>query len=69
MAVLAQGTDSEIVAPKGARRRHRRRTIDGPRFIWWNFVSSRKHRIEQAKKIGPGSGWGTSRGSRMDSLP
>jgi hypothetical protein len=21
----------------------------GPRFIWWNFVSSRKERIEQAK--------------------
>ena len=24
-------------------------TMDGPRFIWWNFVSSRKERIEQAK--------------------
>jgi redox-sensitive bicupin YhaK (pirin superfamily) len=23
--------------------------MDGPRFIWWNFVSSRKERIEQAK--------------------
>lgn len=23
--------------------------MDGPRFIWWNFVSSRKDRIEQAK--------------------
>lgn len=23
--------------------------LDGPRFIWWNFVSSRKERIEQAK--------------------
>jgi hypothetical protein len=21
----------------------------GPRFIWWNFVSSRRERIEQAK--------------------
>jgi redox-sensitive bicupin YhaK (pirin superfamily) len=24
-------------------------TLDGPRHIWWNFVSSRKDRIEQAK--------------------
>jgi redox-sensitive bicupin YhaK (pirin superfamily) len=23
--------------------------IDGPRYIWWNFVSSSKERIEQAK--------------------
>jgi redox-sensitive bicupin YhaK (pirin superfamily) len=25
-------------------------TMDGPRHIWWNFVSSSKERIEQAKK-------------------
>jgi redox-sensitive bicupin YhaK (pirin superfamily) len=24
--------------------------LDGPRHIWWNFVSSRKDRIEQAKE-------------------
>jgi redox-sensitive bicupin YhaK (pirin superfamily) len=24
-------------------------TADGPRYIWWNFVSSSKDRIEQAK--------------------
>jgi redox-sensitive bicupin YhaK (pirin superfamily) len=23
--------------------------MDGPRHIWWNFVSSHKERIEQAK--------------------
>jgi redox-sensitive bicupin YhaK (pirin superfamily) len=23
--------------------------LDGPRHLWWNFVSSRKERIEQAK--------------------
>jgi hypothetical protein len=23
--------------------------MDGPRHIWWNFVSSRKERIERAK--------------------
>jgi redox-sensitive bicupin YhaK (pirin superfamily) len=34
--------DSRIVCLGGA-------TADGPRHIWWNFVSSRKDRIEQAK--------------------
>jgi hypothetical protein len=24
-------------------------TMDGPRHLWWNFVSSRPERIEQAK--------------------
>ena len=24
--------------------------MDGPRYIWWNFVSSRPERIEQAKE-------------------
>jgi redox-sensitive bicupin YhaK (pirin superfamily) len=24
-------------------------TLDGPRHVWWNFVSSRRERIEQAK--------------------
>jgi redox-sensitive bicupin YhaK (pirin superfamily) len=34
--------DSRIVCLGGA-------TADGPRHIWWNFVSSRKDRIEEAK--------------------
>jgi redox-sensitive bicupin YhaK (pirin superfamily) len=25
-------------------------TMEGPRYIWWNFVSSRKERIEEAKE-------------------
>jgi redox-sensitive bicupin YhaK (pirin superfamily) len=35
--------------------------MDGPRFIWWNFVSSRKDRIEQAK-----ADW---KSARFDSVP
>ena len=35
--------------------------MDGPRFIWWNFVASRKDRIEQAK-----ADW---RAARFDSVP
>jgi redox-sensitive bicupin YhaK (pirin superfamily) len=50
MAVLASGADVEI---------HTRETstvmlvggakLDGARLIWWNFVSSSRERIEQAK--------------------
>ncbi|HWL05254.1 MAG TPA: pirin family protein [Xanthobacteraceae bacterium] len=35
-------TDAKLVALGGA-------VMDGPRHIWWNFVSSRKDRIETAK--------------------
>jgi redox-sensitive bicupin YhaK (pirin superfamily) len=35
--------------------------MDGPRYIWWNFVSSRKERIEQAK-----ADW---KAARFDSVP
>lgn len=36
-------------------------TMDGPRYIWWNFVSSRSDRIEQAK-----ADW---QAGRFDSVP
>jgi len=35
--------------------------LDGPRHIWWNFVSSRKERIEQAKE-----NW---KAGRFDTVP
>ena len=35
--------------------------MDGPRYIWWNFVSSRKERIEQAK-----ADWSAA---RFDTVP
>jgi redox-sensitive bicupin YhaK (pirin superfamily) len=39
---IAAVTDAHFVIVGGA-------PMDGPRHIWWNFVSSRKERIEQAK--------------------
>ena len=50
LVVLAEGVEVEVRAPfsatlmllGGAK-------MDGPRFIWWNFVSSSKERIERAK--------------------
>src|SRR5262245_4113044 len=50
LAVLEEGGETEVRAPfsatlmllGGAK-------MDGSRFIWWNFVSSSKERIERAK--------------------
>jgi redox-sensitive bicupin YhaK (pirin superfamily) len=39
---IMAATDAHFVIVGGA-------PMDGPRHIWWNFVSSRKERIEQAK--------------------
>jgi redox-sensitive bicupin YhaK (pirin superfamily) len=39
---ITAATDAQLVVLGGA-------AMDGPRYIWWNFVSSRKDRIEQAK--------------------
>ncbi len=33
--------------------------MDGPRHIWWNFVSSRKERIEEAKQAWRSARFGT----------
>ncbi len=50
MAVLAPGAAATIAAPRGARYVViGGAPLDGPRTIWWNFVSSSKERIEQAK--------------------
>jgi len=51
LAVLAAGPAVEVRAPfsatlmllGGAK-------MDGPRFIWWNFVASSRERIERAKE-------------------
>jgi hypothetical protein len=40
--VVQAASDAHIVVVGGA-------AMDGPRHIWWNFVSSRKDRIEAAK--------------------
>jgi redox-sensitive bicupin YhaK (pirin superfamily) len=46
--------DARVVLVGGA-------AMDGPRHIWWNFVSSRKERIDQAK-----ADW---KQGRFDSVP
>ena len=42
-ATLRAETDARLVLLGG-------QALEGPRHMWWNFVSSRKDRIEQAKR-------------------
>jgi redox-sensitive bicupin YhaK (pirin superfamily) len=41
----------------------------GPRHIWWNFVSSRKERIEQAKADWKTGRFGTVPGDEVEFIP
>jgi redox-sensitive bicupin YhaK (pirin superfamily) len=43
--------------------------MDGPRFIWWNFVSSRKDRIEQAKADWKAARFDTVPGDEVEFIP
>jgi redox-sensitive bicupin YhaK (pirin superfamily) len=50
LLVLKRGVDTTVLAPQGARLLLLGgAALDGSRHIWWNFVSSSKERIEQAK--------------------
>ena len=51
---LTAVSDARLVLLGGA-------AMDGPRHIWWNFVSSRRERIEQAK-----ADW---KAARFDTVP
>ena len=48
--MLKPDRDVLIRAPEGARvLLFGGEPLDAPRYLWWNFVSSDKDRIEQAK--------------------
>ncbi len=50
LLVFKPGEEITIEAPEAARLQLLGgEPMDGPRHIWWNFVSSSKERIEQAK--------------------
>ena len=50
LIVLAQGAETTVRAIRDSRLLLLGgEAMDGPRHIWWNFVSSSKERIEQAK--------------------
>jgi redox-sensitive bicupin YhaK (pirin superfamily) len=43
--------------------------MDGPRFIWWNFVSSRQERIQQAKADWKAARFDTVPGDETEFIP
>ncbi len=49
MLIFTKGVDPMITAKEQATLMLLGGEPLGNRFIWWNFVSSRKERIEQAK--------------------
>ena len=55
-------TDAHFVILGGA-------PMDGPRHIWWNFVSSRKERIEQAKAEWKAGHFGKVPGDEIEFIP
>jgi redox-sensitive bicupin YhaK (pirin superfamily) len=55
-------TDAHFVICGGA-------PMDGPRHIWWNFVSSRKDRIEQAKADWKAGHFGKVPGDEIEFIP
>lgn len=50
MLVFTKGVDPKIIASENATLMLLGGEPLGERFIWWNFVSSRRERIEQAKE-------------------
>jgi redox-sensitive bicupin YhaK (pirin superfamily) len=55
-------TDAHIVIVGGA-------PMDGPRHVWWNFVSSRKDRIEAAKADWQAGHFGKVPGDELEFIP
>jgi redox-sensitive bicupin YhaK (pirin superfamily) len=43
--------------------------LDGPRHVWWNFVSSRRERIEQAKEEWKKGWFGKIPGDEIEFIP
>jgi redox-sensitive bicupin YhaK (pirin superfamily) len=51
LLIFRPGDRITVTATKPARLMFLGGTaLEGPRYLWWNFVSSRKERIEQAKE-------------------
>ena len=48
---------------------HRLVPLDGPRRLWWNFVSSSEERIEQAKRDWQEGRFGTVPGDDQEFIP
>ena len=51
MAVVDVSASARVASPQGGRYVViGGEPLDGPRFVWWNYVSSSRERIEHAKE-------------------
>ena len=71
MIVLRQGETVVASAKKGAARAMLLggAPLDGPRHLWWNFVSSSKERIERAKADWKAGAFGLIPGDDKEFIP
>ncbi len=69
MAVMEQGAEAVVEAAKPSRIALIGGASLGPRYIEWNFVSSRKERIEQAKDDWRAGRFATVPGDEEEFIP
>jgi len=71
LAVLAERQPVEVEAGTGGAKLMLLggATMDGPRHIWWNFVSSSKERIERAKSDWKEGRFATVPGDSVEFIP
>lgn len=70
LLILRRGAAVEVRATESARFMvFGGEPMEGPRYIWWNFVSSRRERIEQAKEEWRQGRFDTVPGDEEDFIP
>ena len=70
LLVLRPGAAVTVTAEQDARLMlYGGEPMEGPRYIWWNFVSSRPERIEQAKEEWARGRFDTVPGDEADFIP
>lgn len=70
LIILRRGTEIVLTALEAARfMLFGGEPMDGPRYIWWNFVSSRRERIEQAKDEWANGRFDTVPGDEEEFIP
>ena len=70
LLILRSGVPVEVQATESARFMvFGGEPMEGPRYIWWNFVSSRLERIEQAKEEWRQGRFDTVPGDEEDFIP
>ncbi|OIQ86931.1 inner membrane ABC transporter permease protein YtfT [mine drainage metagenome] len=70
MALLAPGVEVDVRAEAGTEAvLIAGEPLDGPRHIWWNFASSRRERLEQAKADWAAQRFATIPGDAVERIP